>query len=34
MSTLSSAQKQMCLKLLASSNINFEEDRNLNCFEA
>ena len=32
MSTLSSAQKQMCLKLLASSNINFEEDRNENCF--
>ncbi len=28
MSTLSTAQKQICLKLLAESNINFEEAKN------
>ncbi len=28
MSTLSTAQKQICFKLLAESNINFEEAKN------
>jgi hypothetical protein len=28
MSLLSTAQKQLCIKLLAQSNINFSEDKN------